>query len=149
MPGIYKIRWLPDGQTENFAGSRGNYYEFSETDRLDLHSSPVWCHRCSKITHGEDLSTLENIDKQIRDLHDPSSKLYRMTRHGILDEIGKGEEFLEVQLDELEPRRRWRVSRKSPPKCIHCGSIEIVECQWENQYQIPGATVNCRSIVWA
>jgi hypothetical protein len=128
MPALYEIRWLSDGRTEKFAGSRGNYYELGDSEHLDLHSTPVWCHRCAKITDGEVLSTLEEIDQQIRDLHDPNSAVYRMTRHGVLDEVlGKGEEFLQKQLGEIGRRRRWRESRKSPPKCIHCGSIEIVE----------------------
>jgi hypothetical protein len=124
---MYEIRWLPNGTTEPFAGSRGNYYEFSESDRLDLYSVPVWCHRCRRITDGEDLSTVEEIDKQIRDLNDPSSELYRMTRHGLVNELlGKGEELLEERLAELQRRRRWRKSRQSPPKCIHCGTSEIL-----------------------
>ena len=127
MPGLYEIRWLPEGRTEKFAGSRGNYYEFSESDRLDLHSEPVWCHRCGQITHGEELSTVDDIDKQIHDLNDPSSALYRMTRHGVLDELlGKGKEFLRERIAELQRRRRWRAERKSPAKCIHCGTTQIV-----------------------
>jgi hypothetical protein len=128
MPGFYEIRWLPSGRTEKFAGSRGNYYEFSESDRLDLHSEPGWCHHCGKVTHIENLSTVDELDKQIRDLNDPSSELYRMTRHGVLDELlGKGDKFLNDRIAEIQRRRRWREERKSPPKCIHCGTTEIVE----------------------
>jgi hypothetical protein len=128
MPGLYEIHWLPEGRTEKFAGSRGNYYEFSDTDRLDLDSVPVWCHRCAKITHGESLPSLDEIDQQIHDLHDPASDLYHMTRHGVLDEFfGKGQELLQEQLAKLQRRRQWRATRKSPPKCIHCGSAEIIE----------------------
>ena len=127
MPAFYEIRWLPDGKTEKFAGCRGNYYEFSESDRLDLHSAPIWCHRCRMITHGEALSTVEEIDTQIRDLNDPSSEPYRMTRHGLLDELlGKGEEVLQERVAELQRRRRWREERRSPPKCIHCGTTQIM-----------------------
>jgi hypothetical protein len=124
---MYQIRWLPDGPTEEFAGSRGNYYEFAEADRLDLLSTPVWCHRCAQITHGEDLSTIEEIDKEIRDLTDPESELCRMTRHGLVEELcGKGDEFLRDRLAETRRRRRWREARKAPPKCILCGSTEII-----------------------
>jgi hypothetical protein len=127
MPGLYEIRWLPSDRVKRFHGSRGNYYEFSESDRLDLHSEPIWCRRCADITHGEYLSTIEKLDTEIRDLHDPTSQCYRMARHGSLDLVfGKGEELLQERLIEVERRRRWRMSRKSPPKCIHCGSIEIV-----------------------
>ncbi|HUE70118.1 MAG TPA: hypothetical protein VMP01_04445 [Pirellulaceae bacterium] len=125
---MYEIRWLPDGPIEAFAGSRGNYYELSASEHLDLDSVPVWCNRCATITHGEHLSTLDEIDDQIRDLNDPTSAAYRRTRHGMLDDItGKGEEFLQKRLAKLELRRRWRQSRRSPPKCIRCGSTEIVE----------------------
>src|SRR3954452_21170498 len=106
MPGLYEIRWLPNGPTETFAGSRGNYYEFSESDRLDLHSAPVWCHRCATITHGEDLSTVEEIDRQIHDFNDPSSDLYRMTQNSLLAELGHGDEFRLKQMAELQRRRR-------------------------------------------
>ena len=115
MPAVYEIRWLPHGPIEQFFGSRGNYYEFSESDRLDLHSVPVWWHRCARFTEGEYLSTVEEIDKQIRDLHDPTPVWYHMTRH----------ELLPNRLAELQRRRCWRAARQSPPKCIHCSSTEI------------------------
>ena len=126
MPAFYEIRWLPDGRTEKFAGSRGNYYEFSESDRLDVHSVPVWCQRCGTIAHGEDLSTVDEIDKQIRDLNDPSSELYRMTQNSLLEELGQGDAVRRDRLAELQRRRRWREARNSPPKCIHCGTTEIL-----------------------
>jgi hypothetical protein len=126
MPGVYEIRWLPNGPTEKFYRSRGNYYEFSESDRLKLHTVPVWCDRCGNFTEGENLSTVEEIDNQIRDLNDPTSEAYRMTRHGSLEkDFGKGESFLQDRLAELARRRTWREARKSPPKCIYCGSSEI------------------------
>jgi len=126
MPGYYEIRWLPDGRTEKFAGSRGHYYEFSESDRLEFDAGPVWCHRCGTITHGESLSTIEEIDQQIRDLGDPSSELFSMTQNSLLAEMGHGEEFRREQITELQRRRRWRESRKSPPRCIQCGTTEIL-----------------------
>jgi len=128
MPALYEIRWLPDGPIEQFAGSRGNYYEFSESDRLELHSVPVWCHRCAKITDGEYLSTLEEIDKQTRDLNDPTSQLYRMTRHGTLDELfGKGDEFLQDRLAELQ-RRRWGAWRGSRPPNVSIAAPPKSQC---------------------
>jgi hypothetical protein len=128
MPAMYEIRWQPDGPMEQFAGSRGNYYEFAESDHLDLYSVPVWCHRCGRITDGENLSSVEEIEKQISELNDSSSQLYRMTRHGVLDKwFGKGDEFLQNRLTELLRCRRWRESRKEPPKCIHCGTTDILE----------------------
>ena len=126
MPVFYEIRWLLEGRTQKFAGSRGNYYEFTGSDRLDLHSVPAWCHRCSNITHGEDLSTVEEIDKQIRDFDDPASDLYRLAQNTLLSELGHGDEFRRERIAELQRRKHWRQARRSPPKCIRCGTTEIV-----------------------
>src|SRR5689334_13399853 len=127
MPAMYEIHWLPNGPIEPFAGSRGNYYEFSDSDHLDLQSTPVWCHRCGRVTHGEDLSSVEELDEQIRDLNDPTSEAYRSARYGILEEeFGTGEQFRQEYLEKLRRRRTWRDSRISPPKCIRCGSTDIL-----------------------
>ena len=115
MPVMYEIRWFPSGRTQRFPGSRGNYYECSESDRLELRSVPVWCRRCGECTTGEDLSSVEQIDAQLRDLYDPTSQLYRMTQP-----------FLQERLTELQWRRRWRETRLSPPRCIRCGSADIL-----------------------
>lgn len=128
MPGLYQIHWLPSGRTEMFAGSRGNYYVISEQDRLGLHSVPVWCYRCERMTEGEQIPTLEELDRQIRDLTDPSSTTYRMARQAMLPElIGEAETFLQNYIAELHRRRRWRESRQSPPKCILCGTTKILQ----------------------
>jgi hypothetical protein len=117
MPAYYEIRQLPDGPIEEFGGTHGNYYHFSETDHLDLHTVLIWCDGCKNFNDGEDLSTVEEIDQRIRDLNDPSSVWHRITRSGELSE----------QLAELQRRRRWREGRKSLPKCICCGTTEIRE----------------------
>ena len=77
MPFHYEFRFFPDGRVEQFCGSRGNYYEFQDGSRLDMYTTPVWCRRCCKITHGEKADTVEEIDQQLADLRNPRSELYR------------------------------------------------------------------------
>jgi hypothetical protein len=127
MPADYEIHWLPDGPIEEFRGSRGNYYEFSESDHIDLQAVPVWCRRCARITEGEELLTTEELDRLINDLQDTSTEIYKFTRHGVLEELlGKGEEHVQECIIDLQRRRQWRESRVSPAKCIQCGSTDIV-----------------------
>jgi len=148
MPAWYQIHWLPDGPTKEYFGTRGNYYEFSETDRLDLHTALIWCYRCESFSDGEYLSTVEEIDQQMRDLHDPSSMLYCIILDGVhCDAIREqfGEESvaewradrLQEKTAELERRRRWREGRMSPPKCIQCGTTRIVPLTFEGPIPNP------------
>ena len=126
MPGLYEIRFLPDGPVTRFAGSRGNYYEFADGSRLDLHTTPVWCRRCGQVTHGEKIETLEQIDREIADLQDPGTYAHQMWTEGVVNEtLGGGDERRQSYIEEVRKRRWWRAGRSSPPKCIRCGSADI------------------------
>ncbi|HEV2296784.1 MAG TPA: hypothetical protein VGR35_23280 [Tepidisphaeraceae bacterium] len=129
MPGFYEIRWLPDGPTERFAGSRGNYYEFEDGSHLDMDTTPAWCRHCGKVTHGEEIEPLAEIDKKLADLHDPDSELYRFTQRSLLppelDQLMPRDKFRLDMIEKTEKRRRWREQRRAHPKCIRCGSTDI------------------------
>jgi hypothetical protein len=121
MPALYEIRHLPQGTTEEFAGSRGNYYEFEDGSRIDVWSRPAWCRRCGDYTHGESIESLDEIDQQLRDLEDPQSELYQFIQRG----VSKGR-FRRRWIEMIKQRRRWREGRVSPPRCLLCGSTELV-----------------------
>ena len=126
MPALYRIKYLPDGPEMDVCGTRGNYYEFDDGSRLDVHTTLIWCRQCATIRDGERIESLEDIDRQIKDLNDPASELYRMTANSVLQELtGRGEEFRLEQIEKLKRRRRWREARTSPPKCISCGSTDL------------------------
>jgi hypothetical protein len=128
MPGFYEIRWLPDGGTEKFAGSRGNYYEFEDGSRLDMETTPVWCRHCGKVMHGEEIESLADIDKNLADMNDPNSAVYRITRRSLIPELDRLMPKDNLRLDMIEKakkRRLWREQRRAGPKCIVCGSTDI------------------------
>src|SRR3954464_3841456 len=128
MPGFYEIRWLPDGRTEKFAGSRGNYYEFEDNSHLDMETTPVWCRRCGNVTHGEQIEPQAEIDKKLADLHDPNSELYRFTQRSLLpelDELMPRDKFRLDMIEKTKKRRWWRGQRRADPKCIVWGSTDI------------------------
>ena len=129
MPAMYEIRYQPQGKVERFYGSRGNYYEFEDGTRLDVHTTPAWCRACGGLTHGERIDSLARIDQQIADLNDPSSELYRFTQRSLLpelDDLVPKDKFRLDQLAEAHKRRDWRHRRTSPPRCIRCGSTDVV-----------------------
>jgi hypothetical protein len=123
MPAVYQIRFLPGGETQEFYGSRGDHYELADGTHIDLRSSPVWCRQCNEFTDGESIEALEEIDRQIADLRDPTSELFRLYQDSPTGSIGVDVIRL---ITRLEKRRRWREHRNSPPKCLECGSTEIV-----------------------
>ena len=126
MPACYEFMFFPEGRVEQFGGSRGNYYEFADGTRLDMHTTPVWCHNCGKIAHGEMIETLEEMNQQLADLRNPRSELYRFLAKDFTHEYKDlGEAFTRMHGEERERRRRWRTGRVSPPRCLRCGSTNI------------------------
>lgn len=119
---------MPEGRVAEYAGSRGNYYEFEDGSTLEVLTTPVWCRRCGGITDGEEVESVEAIDRKIAELHDTTSTAYKIVARGVLHELsGGGDEFLRERIEELRLRRRWREHRQAPPKCIECGSSDLVQ----------------------
>lgn len=146
MPAMYEIEYMPEGRVERFFGSRGNYYEFEDGSRLDMHTTPVWCRQCGDFRHGEEIETIQDIDKRIADLHDPSAFAYQMCFNSLYHETtGKGDEFRRKLVEDLVRRRRWREHRVSLPRCIHCGSTDIVIFRSVNQRPTRPAAAQSRS----
>jgi hypothetical protein len=94
----------------------------------------VWCRKCKDFTDGEVIESLEEIGQQIADLRDPTSELFRLYQDSASGSIGVVGIHL---ITELEKRRHWRESRKSPPKCLGCGSTGIIPLPDEQQMVNP------------
>jgi hypothetical protein len=125
VPASYTITFLPDGRVERFFGSRGNYYEFADGSHLDIYAEPVWCNRCHRVTHGEAIPTIEALDQRLADLDSPVSGADSLLPPA-LEPPGFRENLRREAINEAQRRREWRLTRRSPPKCIHCGSEEII-----------------------
>jgi hypothetical protein len=114
MPSVYEIRFSPSGETREYFGSRGDYYELGDGSHVDVRSKPVWCHQCGEFTDGESIEGFDEIDRHLTELRDPTSDLSRGLR------------YRQQIIEQFEERRRWLIARKSPPKCLECGSAAIV-----------------------
>ncbi len=124
MPAIYKLRFLPPDPSHpdmEMCGSRGNYYEFGDGNHLDVWSTPVWCHECRDYKYGERIETLEEIDRHLEEARNPTSKRTRSLFAGRMNR-----EFRMKWAEKLQRRREWLQVRRSPPRCLQCGSTDIV-----------------------
>ncbi len=70
-------------------------------ERVGCSDQDGWCHRCCQPRAIELVQQLEELEQM------------RKT----LQELGHTEE-----LPRAEAKIRWRLERKSPPRCLHCGS---------------------------
>ena len=77
MPGIYRLTFLPDGRTQKFAGLRGDYYRLAGESEITLYSGPVWCAACAKVTHGEHIESIQEIDRRSQDLERLAAEIRR------------------------------------------------------------------------
>jgi len=131
MPGTYKITYLQTGCIEQFCLTRGIYYELEDGSTLDVDTHIVWCGSCRRFTDGEWIRTPDELRRQILELRDPQSLAYKVSELNEHDVRSiTGEEvipgFREKLIRELKIRLQWRLNRSAPPKCISCGSTDII-----------------------
>jgi hypothetical protein len=127
VPAVYQIKFRPGGRVAEFFGSRGNYYDFDGGGRIDVRTRPVWCRACGKFTHGEEIEPLEEIDQEIARLTDRRAQTIRemaTEAHPMVQDFGPPLSL--ESIGDLRQRRQWRAARTSPPRCIHCGTTDIV-----------------------
>ncbi len=125
MPLIYKITFLPQGEVQWLTGTRGNYYQFPDASRLEVHKHPVWCAWCRAFVEGERIESIQELEKETADYADVNSAkaewVLRETSR-VRDKVG----VLAKRLAESNTRLAWRKERTAPPKCLECGTTEII-----------------------
>lgn len=72
---------------------------------------PIWCNTCASLTSGEYIPSVEECREALE-----------RTRHSIdCDDDSQRQRFIEFASNQL----KWRISRRSDPKCLGCGSHDI------------------------
>jgi hypothetical protein len=96
-------------------------YVLNERRLATLDCALVWCDSCQDFQAGESLDSTEWIE----------SELARYRRgevpEGLTFIYGEGDERAEKivrEIASLERKLHWRRMRRSPPRCLNCGSIK-------------------------
>jgi hypothetical protein len=139
VPAAYEIKFRPCGRVDRFFGSRGDYYELEDGGRIDVRTRPVWCRGCGAFTHGEQIEPLNEIDEEVARLTARRAEIIREMRteaHPMVQDLGPP--YSLEHIGDLNLRRRWRAARASPPRCIACGSTDIVVFPFNKIVSHPG-----------
>lgn len=92
-------------------------YRLPDGSLLHVRQRECWCQVCDSFLFAEDVPPLEALETELARLMIPD------------EELRQALAFLEVSIEEriedTQQRIEWRRTRKSPPKCLHCGSTNI------------------------
>ncbi|HYE21371.1 MAG TPA: hypothetical protein VEA69_23190 [Tepidisphaeraceae bacterium] len=128
MPAIFSI--TTRHQRLRLIGSCDNYYVFAPGDLLDLHPWPAWCAACARFTEAEQFETVAWYDEQIK-----VAEHYHKSP-GLLPPDGS---VRPGDLYDLRRRRAWVSARRSPAKCIECGSTAVTVLWGDaDAFDVPG-----------
>lgn len=152
MPAWYEIRFSNvDGKTDWYE-SRGFYYELADGTNIGLHSTIAWCCQCEDFVNAEWIPSLEYVENELDELRTPGSRAY--DRHTSTEppfdkspfKERRARNFAEAKVEAAQ-RVEWRRKRISPPKCLICGTCDIIfPSDEDGTVEIPGrgiATVEC------
>lgn len=92
-------------------------YRLPDGSRLHVRQRECWCPRCDCFVFAEDVPSLTDLEAELARLMNPDEEL-----HQVLTFL---EVTIENQIAETQARIEWRRNRKTPPKCLHCGSTNI------------------------
>lgn len=92
-------------------------YCLSDGNELGLERRLARCHDCRGVVEADRLASLEEIDEAIQRTLDREPLL--------LEGLALISRTVDEELQELNLIRNWRLQRRSPPKCLECGSTAI------------------------
>jgi hypothetical protein len=123
---------LPDsGRDEAVLFSAFINYCLPDGTKLPILQNPAWCPDCRAFIVAEDVPPVESLTEEIRKLEagDPESlQIWAFVSNG---------EPIEARVTELHRRIQWRQGRKSPPRCLYCGSTAVVPIPWNGEFAHP------------
>lgn len=101
-----------------------SYYQLDDGREIRVSDEPVWCYQCKCVRSAERLDDPDRL----------AVSLDRLNASGITDEMRDAAELFEQSPEEVYTERiaydaarlAWRRARRSPPRCLECGSTNFV-----------------------
>jgi len=123
---------LPEsGRDEWVLFSAFIYYHLADGTKLSILQEPAWCSACKAFVIAEVVPSVESLEEKIRGLQAGDPELLQTWAF-----VSNGAP-VEERITELRRRIEWRRSRRSPPKCLHCGSLGSVPIPMSGEFAHP------------
>lgn len=104
-------------------------YLLDDGTTLGIVQSDYYCQACDRFVVGEHIETIAELENRINEIkNDPQSDARRFAEF-----IGN----IPRQIAELHVRINWRKQRQSPPKCLECGTMEILPIPNQEEFAHP------------
>jgi hypothetical protein len=117
------------GRTYGLAIANRHSYVLEGGRVLPIRVWPAWCERCRKFTAAEQILPIADEAKELGEVE------YFAERPGLIPPDRRVPVW---QLPELRLRKTWRATRRSPAKCLGCGSVDITSIWPGPEVDVPG-----------
>jgi len=99
-------------------------YVLNDAAEVSVHSEYAWCNRCDDLVAAEHIPDLESLERALADVES----------NGLDDEEREFASLVETTPEKLLADRiamwrnyvSWRSSRRSPPRCLKCGTMDVL-----------------------
>lgn len=146
---------LSDVRIVHLGSGLGFAYLLPDGTQLGVSQSACWCNACGAFALVEQMESLAQYDAWIAEA-EPFLMYPGRLAHRYEDPMAQSRLELHVKyLPELRRRREWRATRRSPPRCLECGSTRTIQLLDGRETDVPGvgrATLRVRALTgdfWA
>ena len=105
----------------------GQYlYKTSPHSVIYVNRTAGWCYSCQNISPIEDFTDYENVKQELQEyiekrIAHEKTMMYRLFSYKSKDHL-----YINDRIVQLTDRLRLYENRVSPPKCLECGSTDVV-----------------------
>lgn len=134
----FECNFILDDSSEQVSISTGLHRRKLESVYVRLDDDAVWCFHCDRLVNGEVLPPLASLRENLKEMKERLRNRRRDAREAQrvfntsaqsdandLASIERERHRAERNLAEAKALVRWRRWRKSPPRCLQCGSTAI------------------------
>jgi len=91
-------------------------YRLNDGSTLHIEQQAAWCEQCRRFGSAELVSSIDELRDWLEELQNPTQSI-----HFALPSA----DAIQGAIDEVQVRLRWFQTRKSPARCLTCGSTAI------------------------
>jgi hypothetical protein len=129
--GVVELRYVDSDRSDWVFFS--SYYDYRLADGSKLHvvQRVAWCRTCRRFVLAEEVPSTETLQEEI-DLY-RSGDRERLERWAFISNGAP----VALRIAELTRYVEWRLGRKSPPRCLECGWVELSPVPMDREFPHP------------